>query len=453
MLKQKKFQFSPGRIFLLSFLFVITIGTFLLWLPQSRTVDIPLIDLLFTSAASTCVTGLTIVPMSYFTTFGKTVILCLIQLGGLGLMTLSLFFLSLFFNLGMATQIMIGEMLDFRWSRIKAFTGMILGTTLFIELLASIYFYFQFKPLLPTNKAVFYAIFHSVSSFCNTGISLFENGILPFKNNIPFLSVTMFLVFMGSIGFFVWFEFANKIKSFFLSFKENSLRYSFSLHTKVVLFTSATIIGGGAILTWLLEQNNTLKSTSMLKGFFFSLFNTISLRSAGFELFSLDQIMPATLLLFIILIFIGGSPGSMAGGIKTTTFALFIATMTTIIKNKKDVEIFGRRIPKDQIYKAISIIVLSITWIFLSTFLLLIVESGLDNSRFSFIQIFFEVISSFSLCGLYTKITASFSVFGKLLIIITMLIGRIGSLTLIFALRKKKKEHLYHYPEEQIIIG
>jgi trk system potassium uptake protein TrkH len=146
--------------------------------------------------------------------------------------------------------------------------------------------------------------------------------------------------------------------------------------------------------------------------------------------------------------YIGGSPGSIAGGIKTTTFAIFVATMITIVKNKEEVEVFGRRIPRSQVYKAISVVFLTATWILLTSFILLISEKG-----FSFIQIFFEVISNFALCGLKTKITASFSTFGKMLIISTMLVGRIGSLTLLLALSKRKKRYLYHYPEEQIVIG
>jgi len=436
--KEKKIHLSPSRILLLSYLFVITIGTILLALPQSRFVHIPLIDLLFTSASCTCVTGATTVPVSYFTTFGKTVMLGLIQLGGLGLLTLSLFFLSLFLNLGMAAKMMAGEVFEFKWSRIKTFIITIVSTTIVFELLGAIYFYFPFRKILPQKQAIFHAIFHSVSAFCNTGMTLFEDGLAPFRHNTFFLLATAILVFTGSIGFIVWFEIGNRIKK----------KRSFSLHTKIVLTTTAAIILFGTTITWLLERTNTLSGFSFTKGFFVSFFNTVSLRSAGFELFSVNQLMPATLLVFLILMYIGGSPGSIAGGIKTTTFALFVATMATIIRNRDEVEIFGRRIARDQVYKAISIIAISTSWIFVTTFILLITEAG-----FNFIQVFFEVVSSFCLCGLRTKIAASFSILGKLLIVITMLIGRLGSLTLVLALLRRKKKHLYRYPEEQIIIG
>lgn len=443
---EKKVNLSPSRILLFSYLFVITIGTILLALPQARVVHIPFIDLLFTSAACTCVTGATTVPVSYFTTFGKTVMLCLIQLGGIGLLTLSLFFVSFFLNLGMAAKMMAGEVFEFRWSRIRTFIITIVATTLVFEFFGALFFYFSFKKILPsTNQAIFHAIFHSVSAFCNTGLTLFEDGLAPFQHNTFFLLTTALLVFMGSIGFIVWFEIGDKIKYFF---EIKTPKKAFSLHTKIVLSTTAAIIILGTTATWILERTNTLKDFSFAKGLFISFFNTISLRSAGFELFSVNHLMPATLLVFLILMYIGGSPGSIAGGIKTTTFALFIATVATIVRNRDEVEMFGRSIAQDQIYKAISIIALSTSWIFLTTFILLVTEAG-----FNFIQVFFEVISSFCLCGLRTKIAASFSISGKLLIILTMLIGRIGSLTLVLALLKRKKKYLYHYPEEQIIIG
>lgn len=459
---EKKLKLSPSRILLSSYLFVITIGTILLALPQSRFVPIPFIDLLFTSASCTCITGQTTVPVSYFTPFGKTVLLCLIQLGGLGLMTLSLFFISLFLNIGMATQVLAGEMFEFRWSRIKTFIITIVSTAFIFELFGAIYFFFSYKKLLPTKTAIFHSIFHSVSAFCNTGLSLFEDGILPFQNNFLFLFITAFLVFAGSIGFVVWFEIANKIKSYFEqrnkktlgSTKERTFK-PFSLHTKIVLFTTTAIILFGTTTIWLLERNHAFQNMTFFKGIFTSFFYTVSLRSAGFELLPINQFVPATILIFFILMYIGGSAGSIAGGIKTTTFALFISTMATIVRNRDEVEIFGRKIAKDQIYRAISIIVLTATWIISTTFLLLVIEPQISPllAELTFIQALFEVISSLCLCGLKTKIAASFSIFGKLIIILTMFVGRVGTLTLILALWKRKKKSLYRYPEENIIVG
>lgn len=447
--KEKKMFISPWRILVASYLFIITVGTILLYLPQSRMTKIPFIDLLLTSTSCTCVTGLMTVPMSYFTNFGKAVMLCLIQLGGIGLLTLSLFFISLFLDLGMATQMMAEEVFEFKWSKIKSFIITIVATTFIFELFGAIFFFFHFKKLLPIKEAIFHSIFHSVSAFCNTGLSIFENGLIPFKNNFSFLMVTAILIFMGSIGFIVWFEVLAKIKTFFKNLTQKQVnKTKFGLHTKIVLSTTLLIIAIGTTLTWFLERGNLFANSTALQGIFTSFFNTISLRSTGFELFDVSHLMPATILIFLILMYIGGSPGSIAGGIKTTTFAIFVATMATIVKNRDEVELFNRRIPRSQVYKAISVVFLTAAWILLISFILLITEKG-----FNFIQIFFEVISNFTLCGLKTKITASFSIFGKLLIISTMLVGRIGSLTLLFALSKRKKRYLYRYPEEQIVIG
>lgn len=451
---EKKYHISPGRVLLFSYLFIISAGTFLLYLPQSRLVDIPLIDLFFTSASCTCVTGIKVVPLSYFTNFGKAVILCLIQLGGIGLMTLSLFFVSLFLNLGMATRMMASEMFEFKWSKIKTFITTIVGLTFTIELLATLYFYFPFRKLFPAKTALFYAFFHAVSAFCNTGLTLFEDGLRVFQNDTIFLSIIGFLVFTGSIGFVVWFELLDKCKGLYRAWKNKTAVPSFSLHTKIVLTTSAIVIVAGTMITWLLERNNTLEGVTVSRGIFYSFFNTVSLRSAGFKFFPVAQLMPATLLIFLIIMYIGGSPGSIGGGIKTTTFALFIATMVTIVRNRDEVEIFGRKIPQDQIYRAISIIVLSTAWIFLTTFILLAFEAGTgDGTSFNFIQIFFEVVSAFSLCGLHSGVSASLSSIGKILILSTMLLGRIGTLTLVFALWSRKKKPLYRYPEERIVIG
>lgn len=445
----KIFNFSPGRVLLFSFIFIIFIGTLLLLLPQSREVDISFLDILFTATSVTCVTGLHVVPISYFSYFGKCIILCLIQVGGLGLMTLSFFFISQFLRLGMATQLMAGEILEIKtWSKIKHILGLIIGTTFFVELIGTILLYFPFRQLLEPQKAIFFAIFHSVSAFCNAGVSLFEDGIISFQNQIFPLFIIAILVLIGSTGFLVWFELTKKLKSIFKSSKRNFKIINISLHTKIVITTSIILIILGTTMTWLLEYNNMLKNLDTSHSLFASFFHSISIRSAGFKLFNLEQASLATLLLFLFLMYIGASPGSTGSGIKTTTFALFVATMATFIKNREDVEIFGRTISRDQIYKAITIVALSFSWIMLLTFILLITEPD-----FSFIQILFEATGAFSTSGLSTGITSSLSSIGKTLLIPTMIVGRIGSLTLVFALRKKKKQLPYHYPEERIAIG
>jgi len=364
-------------------------------------------------------------------------------------MTLSFFLISLFLNLGMSTKIVAGQLLEYGfWSKTKNFLFLIIGTTFIVELAGAIFLYFPFKEHMSKVDAIFSAFFHSVSAFCNAGITLFDNGLEPYKTSLLPLGILAFLVFAGSLGFLVWNEFLIKIKTFLRSLKTKQKHINFSLHFKIVMVTSLILVFVGAIITWLIEYQHSLKGVGIIKSIFISLFNSMSLRSAGFQMINMQHASTATLLIFLVLMFIGASPSSTGSGIKTTTFALSIATIGAIIKNRTSVEIFGRTVPYDQIYKAITIISLSIIWIFSLTFILLLTENDLG-----FFKIFFEAISAFSTCGYATETTPHLSTIGKILIMITMIIGRVGSLTLILGLRKRKQKLLYSYPKERIAIS
>jgi len=450
-MQKRKINFSPGRIIALSFLFIIGMGTLLLSLPQAQTVDLPFVDILFMAATSTCVAGLSTIPMTSFTTFGHIVIMCMIQLGGLGLMTFSFFFISLFFNLGMTTQILAGKILDFgSWSRVKRFLALIIVTTFLTELIGAMFLYFPLRERFPAGKAAFYALFHAISAFCNAGLDLLGNGVISFQTRPLVLFVFALLIFAGGIGFFVWFELANKIKNRIVAIvkKDSASRMRLSLHAKITMLTTTTLILLCGIATWLLERNESLGHLSNFHSFFVSFFHAVSIRSAGFQFFDLSKATFALLLLFVVLMYIGANSGSTGGGIKTTTFAVFTATISAIVRNREDVEFFGRRIPIDQVYNVVAIIVLSSMWIIFATFLLLITELHLG-----FMQILFETVSAFGTCGLSTGITSKLTSIGKIIIVTTMFVGRIGSLTMVLALSKERKKHLYKYPEERIVIG
>ncbi|MFH1644541.1 MAG: potassium transporter TrkG [bacterium] len=441
---------SPGRILIASFLFVISLGTFLLSLPASRVVNIPFIDILFTAASATCVTGLQVVPIYYFSFFGKCVILSLIQIGGLGLMTLSFFLVSLILRMRFSTQVIAGQLLEFESAdKVKTFLSSIISITVITELIGAILLYPSFKELFATKKAVFYSVFHSISAFCNSGVSLFENNMADFAKN-PFpLSVLSLLVFLGGIGFIVWYEMINLVKKFIRSIKRDKTPiYSVSLHTKIALNTSLILIGSGTIIFWFLEKGNALRSLGFINKFVNSFFIASTVRCAGFQTVSVDELALPTLLILMILMFIGASPSSTGSGIKTTTFALFIASIASIVRNRTSIEIGGRTIPNDQVYKATAIVSLALGWLLFTIFLLLITEKS-----FSFIQVFFEATAAFSTGGLSTGITPYLSKIGKLILMISMVVGRMGSLTLVLALIKKKEKQLYRYPEERIIIG
>lgn len=441
---------SPGRILLMSFLFVIGVGTFLLWLPMSRVVDISLIDLLFTSVSATCVTGLHVTSMSYFTFFGKCVVLALIQIGGLGLMTLSFFLISLIMNLRFITKLVAGQILEFElFSKIKTFLTLIIGMTFFSELIGAIFLYFPFRQMFPAKKAIFYAIFHSISAFCNSGTALFENSLSQYTTSSSVLIPISLLIFIGGLGFIVWYEIVNLIITFIKNVRNDERKKLYlSLHTKVVLTTTFILIAVGALFFMFLEQGNTMLGMGTLNKIINSIFMSITTRTAGFNSLNTAQLALPTLFIFIILMFVGTSPNSTGSGIKTTTFALFLKTIGTFIKNKPSVELYGRRIPNDQIYKTTVIVALALSWIGTTTFLLLITDPN-----FSFMQIFFESVSAFSTTGLSTGITPYLSNAGKWILMLSMIIGRIGSLTLALALTVKKEIQLFRYPEERVIIG
>lgn len=446
----KFLKLSPGRILLLSFLFVITAGAFLLSLPISRLVDIPLIDILFTSTSATCVTGLKIVPMSYFSFFGQTVILCLIQIGGLGLMTLSLFLVSLILNLSLITKLVAGRILEFEFSgKIKTFLELIIGFTFVAEAIGAAFLYLDFRHLFPTGKAIFYSIFHSVSSFCNAGATLFEPGMSEIAQSSFSLFTMAILIFLGGIGFVVWFEVGNNfitaIKNWW---KEEPKKITTSLHTKVVLISTVILISTGTILFYLLERTNTLNGFSWWNQIANSFFLSVSTRTAGFDTINFSQLGLPILLIVIILMFIGASPSSTGGGVKVTTFTIFVASIASFVKNKDTVELYGRSIPPEQIFKTTVIIALSLGWVGLTTFILLLTEP-----EFSFIQVLFESVSAFSTAGFSTGITPFLSAFGKGILIFSMLLGRVGALTLVLALRKKEEKQLYKFPEERVLLG
>ncbi len=450
MIKIRPTNFSPGRIVLLSFFFVISIGTFLLSLPQAREVNMLFTDILFTAVSTTCVTGLSVVPVSSFTLFGKCIILAMIQIGGLGLMTLSFFLASLFLNLGIASRLMAGQLLEFEfWSKVRYFLLLIIGLTFSFELLGTIYLYFQFKGTPGIEDPLFAAFFHSISAFCHAGISLFDDNLITFATKPLMLLGLGTLMLAGSLGFVVWYDIASLIKKTIQNkLKGTAQLCRLSLHSKLVLLSTILLTLTGAILIWLLEYNNIFKGISHIKSLSNSLFMSLSARSIGFKTINLSQAHLPTLFLLLPLMFIGASPGSTGSGIKTTTFIVFVATVFSIMQNRPFVELGGRRIPHDQIYKVMAIVALALFWIFSTTFILLITEPDCN-----FMQILLESVSAFGTCGISTGITPYLSKIGKFTLMTTMLVGRAGSLTLVLALRKKATKHLYEYPEERIMIG
>ncbi|MCK4499137.1 hypothetical protein KAU11_01420 [Candidatus Babeliales bacterium] len=441
-------RFSPGRIIISSFMLVIGIGTVLLYLPFAHSQNISLLDAFFTSASSTCVTGLHVVPISSFTHWGHYIILGLVQIGGLGLMTMSFFLASLFLGkLGVAARAIASEILEFgTLGKMKSFLVLIVSTTFGIETLGAFALYPLFKALYPTGKAVFYSIFYAVTSFCNAGITLSDANLIGMEHERMMLGILGILVFAGGLGFAVLYELVEHLLSPIR--KKAAVSKRLSLHTRMVLKMSLALVFIGALTIWLLEQNGTLAGMGLWDGIENALLHSVWLRSAGFFSTNIAALAPATIFIFIIFMIIGASPGSTGGGIKTTTLSLFIATLSSTMHKRGVVEIGGRTIPQDQLNKSIAIVALTILWLGVSTFILLISEPG-----HSFLSILFESASALSTTGLSTGITASFSIIGKLVLVANMITGRIGALTLIFALRKKRDKQTYRFPEERVLLG
>ncbi|MGB8467749.1 MAG: potassium transporter TrkG [Candidatus Babeliales bacterium] len=436
---------TPGRVILISLLATIAGGTFVLFLPASQVVPIPWIDLLFTATSATCVTGLATVPISAFTPLGQLALLVLMQIGGLGLITMTIFVLSLFTQIGFSTQLLVGKILELEsWKNIKQLLFFIIKFSIAVELTGAACIYFCIQEQVRPLRRIFMALFHSVSSFCEAGFTVWPDSMMAYANNIPLLIITALLMIVGGLGFITWTEIFEHIKA-----RAQQKHRFLSLYTKIVLYTTFSLIFFSTTLYWALERTHAFAHMPFSQALINAFFNAVASRSTGFITVYTTHLHIATLFAIMLIAFIGSSPGSTGSGIKTTTFAVLLATIHAAISGRTSVEIKGRRIPRDQVFKALAIIGLSVGWIIMTIFCLLITEQAWE-----FFDIVFEVVSAFATLGLSTGITPDLTIVGKLLIALTMIVGRIGSLTLVLAIMRNRKElHEYEYPEERIMLG
>lgn len=437
--------FPPEQLVLLSVLFTIGVGTLLLALPIAQVKSASWLDLFFTATSATCVTGLFTIPIDNFTLFGKAVLLALVQVGGLGMITMTLFLLSTFMNLGLGTQLMAGRILELdSWKQIKRTLLVIIAVTFCSELIGTICIFAALSSSYPPGMAWFMSLFHAISSFCSAGITLLEGGISAYNHSMIIVLTTMLLMFIGELGFVTWQEIYDWLQA-----KLHKKQFRFSLHSKVVLYLSSVLLACSSIIFWILEHNNILANLTATETIINTVFYALSFRSTGFLLTGIGSFHLATIMLIMVISFIGSSPGSTGGGIKTTTLAIFLATVKAAIAGKTSVAIKGRTIPINQVYRAVAIVSFGFGWVLLTTFCLLITEKN-----FSFLEILFEAMSAFTSLGMSAGITAKLSTIGKLFIITSMIIGRIGSFTLILALKlKKKPEAEFTYPEERVMLS
>ena len=435
---------SPYRKLIFGFLVAIFIGVILLKMPFSlrENQNITVLDSLFTIVSAICVTGLSVVDISQvFTSTGQLIILFFIQLGGLGVMTVSIIvFLLVGKKMSFETRELLKEERNSNSNGgITNFIKNLLLTVSLIEILGASILAYGFSKYYPLKKSIFYGLFHSVSAFCNAGFSLFTNSLEDFRyDNLISLTVS-FLIILGGIGFVT-------VNSLFI-IKKKKLK-NLSLTSKFALLITFFLLTFGTMLFLVFEYNNssTLKGMNFVDKILNSFFQSVTLRTAGFNTVPLENIRPATVFISYIFMFIGASPGSTGGGIKTTTFGILIFYAFGVLKRKEYVEVFKRRIDWELINKALAIVVISILYIAVIITILLSIEN------FSTDRVIYEVISAFSTTGLSMGITASLGIISKFLIIITMFIGRLGPMTVALAFTNNKKSSV-KYPKEDILIG
>ncbi|WP_066307461.1 TrkH family potassium uptake protein [Bacillus sp. FJAT-29814] len=443
---EKKFKLDPPKILVLGFATLILIGAIMLTMPIS-TVDgqgLSFLNAMFTATSATCVTGLVVVDTgTTFTMFGQWVILSLIQIGGLGFMTIATLFALLFGKkISLKERILLQESLNnLSMDGIVRLAKRILIFTAVIEILGAMLLAIRFSFDMPLKKAIYYGIFHSISNFNNAGFDLMgEFRSLTGYVDDPTVSLTVCaLITLGGIGFIVMNELFEYRKTKRLS-----------LHTKVVLVSSSILVVGGTFLILLLEFSNdkTLQPLSFTGKILASLFQSITPRTAGANTLNIPDLTQSTLLLIIFLMFIGASPGSTGSGIKTTTFTTLIGAVWSQIRGKEDVILFRQRIAYETIYKALTVTVSALFLVLTVTMFLTITEPGKD-----FLMILFEATSAFGTVGLSMGLTPELSPIGRCIIIFTMFAGRVGPLTIAFAVTMRRKPDAFRYPKGKIMIG
>ncbi len=452
-----KKSFSPKltapQLILLAFFSLIIIGSLLLWLPISSADgrSVSFTDAFFTSATSVCVTGLVTLPtVSAWSVFGKIVILFLIQIGGLGVITVMAELMILVHRkIGIADRMLIQDSFNLNtMSGIVKFTKKVVFGTLAVESVGALLYMTVFVPDFGI-KGVWYSVFNSVSAFCNAGIDIIsENSLCGYALNPIINIVTCLLIILGGIGYIVWWDVVRVIKK--RTKQRIKLWSSLTLHSKIALFTTAVLIVTGTVCFYIFEYGNpeTMKGLPVWDKILLSLFQSVTTRTAGFATVPQQNLTVPSSILSLLLMFIGGSPVGTAGGIKTVTFAVLAASAVSVIKNKNDVNMFGRRISISAVRKASAVAAVSFIIAFISSLLLSCVTSA------PALDIFYETVSATATVGLSRNLTSSLNTAGKLIIAFTMYLGRVGPISLALAITgKTKNENIVKNPFEEISIG
>ena len=441
----------PAELVVLSFAAVIALGTALLMLPGVAARELSFVDALFTATSAVCVTGLTVVDTgSFFTPLGQGIILFLIQIGGVGIITFSAFlFYLLKGHISMTNrEAVLRTVSGSSQVTVGAFLKKILVIVLCVELLGTLLLTVSFYREFPLERAFYLGLFHAISAFCNAGFSLFPDSLTRYRADPLTNIAVMLLIVIGGLGFSVLLELWHAMR------KRPRFR-ELSLHTRIVLLTSGSLILFGAAGFYLMERTNSLREMPWWTQILVSLFHSVTSRTAGFNTVELGHLANTTLFFMIMLMFIGGASGSCAGGIKVNTFRVLWALFRGRLHGRSDVNISGRRMSQNTLTRALSVTILAFLLVAVALLILLITELGEvphDASRGKFLELAFEAVSAFGTVGLSTGLTSELTTVGRLLIALLMFAGRVGPLTLTTILHARRPSP-FRYPEEDLIIG
>jgi trk system potassium uptake protein TrkH len=442
---------QPGRQIIFYFAAAILVGAFVLYIPPSSTgKSIAFIDALFTSTSAICVTGLTVVDTGKdFSLFGQIAIIILIQLGGLGIMTITT---SLF--LTFRSRVSFGERLGISQSiggsspiMTKSLIKAVMVITFSIEAIGAMLLFFKFEEYVPADKALFAGIFHSISAFCNAGFSTFSNNLQGFHNDIGIIMIIAFLIILGGLGFALIREVFYRVKN-----KKSRL----SIHSKLGLTGTAILLVGGTVAFYLLEYNKAFVNLDFIAALANAFFQSVTPRTAGFDTIPQPSFTEVSLTITIILMFIGVCPGSTGGGVKITSMSVILLLIYNRSLGRNSTSVFKRSFSTDIIIQAVTIFILAIMLITVATVALMFIDGNRGAHSADpgwFLKCLFEVVSAFGTVGLSLGITPGLSVAGKLILIICMFCGRVGLLTLAYGLARPPLHGEIVYSEEPVMIG
>lgn len=469
-----RFQLDPAATVVLSFAGVIAVATVLLWLPiASATGDsIRFVDAFFTAVSATCVTGLTVLDTgSQFSRFGQLVILACIQIGGLGLMVFTTVFLMLTARrLRIADRVAVQESYTQQASgSVRTLVFYIAGATLVTEGIATValglHWWFEGR-FISLATSLYHALFHSVSAFCNAGFALYSDSATRFQQDVFTQLVMTSLIVAGGVGFLVTLDVKQYLEQLFFRRSwpaEVEARVSairprprLSLHSKLVLIATGALLVIGTVSYYLLERNGVLAGMGAGYAWLNAYFTSVTTRTAGFNTVDFSQMGGPALLCTMVLMFIGGSPGSTAGGIKTSTFALLIVYAITRWRGRTTVHAFGRTVPRESRDRAGAVVVLGVALVVLAASAMIAVETRgrtAEESQQLFLPVLFETVSAFGTVGLSLGHTSELTDWGRVILSVVMFMGRVGPLTLALAIGRREQREHYHYAEENIMVG